>query len=132
MSEIRPHEVDEIKLAGKTYPWKTPKIAIIMSAMIRIKGKPQLEQEQIFMEAQAKWVRSGVGADNWALIEARLFDDDDDPLDWPDISELFQEKFAEQKNGGRPTTSSTDSLPESPTTTPSEEKPKQQESIFGN
>jgi hypothetical protein len=132
MSENRPHEVGEVTLAGITYPFKTPKIAIVLSAMIRARGKSQFEQEQIVMEAQAKWMRKAVGVENWAKIEARLFDDDDDPLDWPDINDAFQEKLAEQKNGGRPTTSSSDSQLPSPTTTPSEEKPKQPESIFGD
>lgn len=130
MSEnLRPHEIDEISIGGVTYPFRTPKIAVVLSALIRMKGKREIEQTQILLEAQAKWLKKGIGDEGWAKIEARL-QDDDDILDWPDLSNAFQDKVG-QVSGPRPITSSSASPMESQTTTPSEVKEKPQESIFG-
>jgi len=125
----RPHEIGEIKIGGQTYSFTTPKAAIVMSALIQMKGKREIEQTQILISAQATWLKKGLGDEGWSEIERRLTDDDD-ILDWHHLSEAFQEAIA-QSSGPRPTTSSNASFPESRPATPSEEKPKQPESIFG-
>lgn len=135
MSETRPHEVGEIELGGKTYPFTTPKIGPYLSALIRarqLKGSGEelkIKQGMIIGEAQAKWFSAGLGKEIWKEVQERL-EDYDDTLDWEDLPKAFKEKMGD--NAGRPTTSSSDSPPPSPTTTPSEEKPKQLESIFGD
>lgn len=126
----RPHETGTIELGGRIYAWKTPKVAIIMSAMFRAKGLSEEESNQILLEAQAKWIRAGVGKQAWQEIEQRMFEDEDDPMDWPEIIHRFNEKVAEASN--RPFTSSSGSPDPLPETSPSVEKPKQPGSIFGD
>lgn len=131
MTDVRPHEYDEIDLGGKTYPFKTPKVGPYLSALIRAKQTRTSVANQglIIGEAQAKWFAAGLGKEAWKEVQERL-EDYDDVLDWEDLPVAFKEKMGDQ--AGRPTTSSSDSPQLSPTTTPSEEKPKQPESIFGD
>ena len=130
MSETRPHEVGEIELGGKTYPFTTPKIGPYLSAMIRAKSVKGVGNQGIIIgEAQAKWFGAGLGKQAWREVQERL-EDYDDVLDWEDLPAVFTEKFGDSAD--RPTTSSSDLPQASPTTTPSEEKPKPPESIFGD
>lgn len=117
-----------VLLGGVNYEFRTPKVAPVLSAIVRMKGKEEIEQMQILFEAQAKWLRSGVGDEAWRQIEQRLADEDDE-LDWTDISQLFQDQMS--ADSGRPSTSSSESSASSPKTSSSEDEPKQQESIFG-
>lgn len=137
MSEdVRPHEIDEIKLGGKTYPFTTPKMGPYLSAILRAKQLKGTNREKLIAdqgliigEAQAKWFEAGLGKQTWKEVQKRL-EDYDDVLDWEDLPVVFNEKMGD--HAGRPTTSSSDSPQLSPTTTPSEEKQKQPESIFGD
>lgn len=136
MSENRPHEVGEIELGGRTYPFTTPKIGPYLSALIRAKqlrgsGEDlKVKQGMIIGEAQAKWFEAGLGKQTWKEIQERL-EDYGDVLDWEDLPEVFKKKMGPD-SADRPTTSSSDLPPQLPTTTPSEEKPKPEESIFGD
>lgn len=131
MSETRQHEIGEIELGGKMYPFTTPKIGPYLSALIRAKSVKGIERQGVIIgEAQAKWFGAGLGKQAWREVQERL-EDYDDILDWEDLPEVFKSKIGED-SGPRPTTSSSDSPQPSPTTTPSEEKPNPLESIFGD
>lgn|SRR5690625_707990 len=120
---------ETLTLAGKTYPFKTPKVAIVLSALLRSKGVTDtIERTTILIGAQAEWVRRGIGDEAWADVENRMMNDDD-PLDWPDISQAFEERMS--ADAGRPTMSSPGSSVPSPVTTSPEGKPNQSGSMFG-
>lgn len=120
---------ETLTLAGRSYPFKTPKVAIVLSALLRSRGiTDQIERVQILVGAQAEWVKRGIGAEAWADVEARM-QDDDDPLDWPDISSAFEERMS--ADAGRPTTSSAGSSEPLSATTSLEAKPSPPASMFG-
>lgn len=124
----RPHNDTTIELGGRTYPFRTPKIAPVISALFAMKGQSETEAVQTLAMAQAKWVKSGLGDDQWAAVEARLMDEDD-RLDWPDIVDAFN--LAVQGDAGRPTSSSSASSVNSQATTQAEAAPKPPASTFG-
>lgn len=124
----RARETVTIELAGVEYEFKTPKVAPVLSAIVQMKGKNEIEQMQILFSAQAKWLKSGVGEEVWSQIEDRLVDEDDE-LDWSDVAQLFQDQMS--GSSGRPSTSSSESSASSPKTSYSEDEPKKPESIFG-
>lgn len=126
---VRPHETIDLELAGVTYPFQTPKVAIIISALMELKGKPEVQQEIIMVDAQARYMRQGLGKDGWADVQRRL-EDPDDPLDWPDVVKGFQE--AQSRSTGRPTTSSGGSTVPSPRATFSGAVPSTEGSTFGS
>lgn len=120
---------ETIVLAGKTYPFKTPKVAIVLSALLRSKSAADdLERSTILVTAQAEWLRSGIGAEAWEDVERRMMDDDD-PLDWPDISAAFESAMS--SDSARPTTSSPESSATSLPTTQAEAEPSRPASMFG-
>ena len=110
----RPHDSIEIDLAGVTYPFQTPKVAIIISALMELKGQPEVQQEIIMVDAQARFMKQGLGTRGWEDVQRRL-DDEDDELDWPHIVEAF--KAVQARSGARPTTSSGESMAPSPRVT---------------
>lgn len=128
----RPHERGTVDIGGKPYSFRAPKAAILLSALINAKGKSEVETQQIVLGAQARSLHSALGDEGWADILERLSaDPDDDSLDWPDLQEAFEEIMG-NKAAARPTMSSVESLPASPTTPASEERPNQQTLTFGD
>lgn len=124
----RPHETGVVTIGGKDYPYRAPKVAVMMSALIRSRGKSQIETAQNIAAAQVDSLRQALGSDGWADVEARL--SSDDPLDWDDLVDAYQ--YVTGESSGRPTTSSAASSGQSSETSLSEEKPKPAESIFGS
>lgn len=120
---------DTLTLAGVTYPFRTPKVAIVLSALMRLKGiTDETEKISIMVTAQAEWVLAGIGQEAWDDVERRMLDPED-PIDWPDIAKAFEEKVS--LDAGRPTMSPAESSAPSPATTLSEEKPSRSASMFG-
>ena len=121
---------ETLVLEGVAYPFRTPKVAIVLSALLRSRGvTDQIERTQILLGAQADWLRSGVGDEAWADIERRLMDEED-TLDWPHISGAFEERMS--ADAARPTTSSAGSSVPSSATTPSAAEPSRVVSMFGS
>lgn len=126
---VRQHEETTLELAGETYRFTIPKIAPVISAMIRMRDLPPGRAEVEMAYAQAQWVRRGLGEQAWARVNERL-EDDNDPLDWPHLSQAFQ--VATAQSGQRPTMSSPASMQPSQATTFSEGEPRQNGSTYGS
>ena len=121
---------EKVEIGGETFRFNTPKMALVISGLMRIKqASEDIDKMTLLAEMQGGWVRKGIGKEAWAHLESRL-EDDDDPLDWPDIVKAFQDTTS--GDAERPTTSSPASSAPSLATTESVEKPSPQGSIFGD
>jgi len=97
-------ETRKISLGEQEYEFRVPKVAGILFALMHIRNLPENEREAYMIYEQVEWLKKGLGAEQWELIEGRL-KDDDDILDFPDLSNSTLGLVGEV--AGRPPTSST-------------------------
>lgn len=100
--DARPHEVEDVYL-GDDGPWvfTTPKSANVMSALRKLgagNGALEVNMNTLgLLNAQWGWLEEGLGSEVWEHIEARLADNDD-PLDYPHLQQLFDVLFEQVSN----------------------------------
>lgn len=127
----RDGELEPVNLGDSSYEFAYPKVSPLLNAQQRaLSNASDADKAQIMMGAQEKWMATGFGPAQWAHIQSRL-EDDDDPLDFPHMQQLFEALFAKAAQS-RPPTWHGDSSRVSPQAFKREAAPKLLDSTSGN
>jgi hypothetical protein len=91
----------EVNLVGQVYRVRPPKAASAMR-LAWLAGEKNPNPDELF-GALDEWIEKAFGPDQAEEVRRRMYDDDQDKLDFPHIMALMQ-KLIELQNSGTPTT----------------------------